>query len=189
MANNAERTEESEHSAPIYGLMAEFEQPEALREAAHAARDAGYTRLDAYTPFPVEGLPEAIGFHQNRVPILVLIGGVVGGGGAYFMQWYASVISYPLNVGGRPLHSWPSFVPITFELTVLFASFAAVIGMLALNGLPRLYHPTFNVPAFARASQDRFFLCIEAKDAQFDRDKTPVFLREQNPVVVHEVEP
>jgi hypothetical protein len=171
----------------LYGLMAEFERPEALLEAAHATRNAGYTRLDAYTPFPVKGLPDAIGFRRNRLPLIVLVGGLVGGSVAYFMQWYPNVVSYPLNVGGRPLHSWPSFVPITFELTVLFATFAALIGMLVLNGLPKLYHPTFNVPAFARASQDRFFLCIKAGDEQFDPDETARFLSEQQAVAVHEV--
>lgn len=174
---------------PLYGLMAEFEQPEALLEAAHAAREAGYNQLDAYAPFPVKGLPDAIGFTRNRVPLLVLLGGLAGGGVAYLMQWYPNVVSYPLNVGGRPNHSWPSFVPITFELTVLFATFAALIGMLVLNGLPKLYHPTFNVPAFARASQDRFFLCIEATDGRFDLDETAHFLREQEAIAVHEVEP
>lgn len=173
----------------LHGLMAEFERPEALLGAAHAARDAGYMRLDAYAPFPVKGLPDAIGFHRNRVPLIVLIGGLAGGSLAYFMQWYPNVVGYPLNVGGRPDHSWPSFVPITFELTVLFATFAALIGMLVMNGLPQFYHPTFNVPAFARASQDRFFLCIEAEDERFDPDETTRFLRKQNPVAVHEVEP
>lgn len=185
----ANQTEHSDATGQrLYGLMAEFERPEALLEAAHAARNAGYTRLDAYAPFPVKGLPDAIGFHRNRVPLIVLIGGLVGGGAAYVMQWYPNVIGYPLNVGGRPDHSWPSFVPITFELTILFATFAALIGMLVLNGLPKLYHPTFNVPAFARASQDRFFLCIEAEDEQFDPDETARFLHEQEAVAVHEVE-
>lgn len=187
MTNHTGHSETAEQ--PLYGLMAEFERPDALLEAAHAARNAGYTRLDAYAPFPVKGLPDAIGFHRNRVPLIVFIGGLVGGGGAYFMLWYANVISYPLNVGGRPNHSWPSFVPITFELTVLFATFAALIGMLVLNGLPRLYHPTFNVPAFARASQDRFFLCIKAEDERFDPDETARFLHAQEATAVHEVEP
>lgn len=172
-----------------YGLMAEFDRPEALLAAARAAREAGYTRLDAYTPYPVNGLAEAIGFYRNRVPLFVLIGGLVGAGGAFFMQWYPNVVGYPLNVGGRPLNSWPSFIPITFELTVLIAAFAALISMLALNGLPKLYHPVFNVPAFARASNDRFFLCIEADDERFEREDTVRFLREQHPVAVHEVAP
>ena len=187
MADHADHSEAPKR--PLHGLMAEFEQPEALLKAAHAARDAGYTRLDAYTPFPVKGLPDAIGFHRNRLPLIVLIGGLVGGGGAYFMMWYANVIGYPLNVGGRPLHSWPAFIPITFEVTILFATFAALIGMLALNGLPKLYHPAFNVPSFARATQDRFFLCIEAADDHFDRDETESFLQEQQPTAVHVVEP
>lgn len=184
------RTEHTETTAlPLYGLMAEFEEPEALLEAAGAARDAGYTRLDAYTPYPVSDLPEALGLRRNRVPLFVLLGGLLGGGAAYLMQWYPNVIGYPINVGGRPLHSWPSFIPITFELTVLLAAFAALISMLALNGLPRLYHPTFNVPAFVRASQDRFFLCIEAEDPRFDREDTARFLRDFAPTAVHEVHP
>jgi hypothetical protein len=169
--------------------MAEFETPEALLTTARAAQEAGYDRVEAYAPYPVKGLPAAVGHRRNRVPLFVLLGGLTGAGGAYFMQWYANLISYPLNVGGRPLHSWPSFIPITFELTILIAAFAALISMLALNGLPQLYHPVFNTPAFVRASQDRFFLCIEADDAQFDPDATRRFLRGHAPIAVHEVEP
>lgn len=189
METNQTTPSEPAEQLPPYGLMAEFATPEALLAAAHAAREAGYTRLDAFTPFPVKELPEAIGFRRNRVPLFVLIGGLIGAGGAYLMQWYPNVVGYPLNVGGRPLHSWPSFIPVTFELTVLLAAFAALISMLALNGLPQPYHPTFNVPAFERASQDRFFLLVEAEDPRFDRDETTRFLHEQAPVAVHEVEP
>ena len=174
---------------PMYGLMAEFETAEELLAAAWSVREEGYDHLDAYTPFPVEGLADAIGFSRNRVPIAVLGGGILGGGLAYFMQWYINVIDYPINVGGRPYHSWPAFIPVTFELTILFAAFGALIGMLALNRLPKLYHPVFNAPHFDRASQDRFFLCIEAEDPQFDRERTRQLLLEKTKaVVVSEVE-
>jgi hypothetical protein len=174
---------------PLYGLMAEFENPERLLEAARRAYQEGYRRMDAYTPFPVEGLDEAIGFHHNRLPLIVLIGGIIGAVGGYWMLYYSQVISYPLNVGGRPYNSWPAFIPITFELTVLAAALAAVLGVLALNGLPMPYHPVFNVPRFALASRDRFFLCIEARDPQFDRATTKQFLESLGPQEVSEVEP
>jgi hypothetical protein len=173
---------------PIYGLMAEFDNPEALLAAARRARQEGYRRMDAYTPFPIEELAEAIGFHHTRLPLVVLIGGVVGCVGGYLLQYYASVIGYPLNVGGRPFHSWPSFIPVTFEMTILVAAFSAVLGMLALNGLPRPHHPVFNAPRFALATRDRFFLCIEAADPKFDREGTKLFLESLNPREVFEVE-
>ncbi len=162
---------------PIYGLMAEFEQPDHLLSAAEKAYQAGYRKMDAYSPFPIEGLAEAIGFHRNAVAPIVLIGGLVGCLTGFFLQYLIAVYDYPLNIGGRPLNSWPSFIPITFELTVLFGAFSALFGMLALNGLPMPYHPVFNVPGFAMASQNRFFLCIESADSAFDRGKTGEFLR------------
>ena len=176
--------------AGLYGLMAEFESPEALKAAAHAAReDEGYRQMDAYTPFPVEGVAEAVGFEKNRVPLIVLLGGLLGAATAYGMMYYATVVSYPINVGGRPLHSWPAYVPITFELTVLFAATAALVGLLALCRLPKPYHPVFNTPGFERASRDRFFLCIEAEDERFSPEATRRFLEQQQPVAVEAVRP
>jgi hypothetical protein len=160
-----------------YGLIAQFEDPNAVLAAAHRVREAGYRRTDAYSPFPVEGLSEALGFRRTRLPLVVLIGGLIGGLGGYFMQWYSSVISYPMNIAGRPYHSWPSFIPVTFELTVLCAAFGAVLGMLALNGLPMPYHPVFNVNSFALATRNRFFLLIESRDPLFELDKTRTFLQ------------
>jgi hypothetical protein len=175
--------------SPIYGLMAEFDQPEALLASVRQAYTAGYRRMDAYTPFPVEGLAEALGFHRTRLPLVVLLGGIMGGIGGFVLQYYAAVIDYPLNVGGRPLNSWPAFIPVTFELTILVAALAAVLGMLALNGLPMPYHPVFNVPRFELATRDHFFLCIEATDPQFDRQRTRAFLEGLGPKEVTAVAP
>jgi len=175
------------NAPPIHGLMAEFDTPGDVVAAAAAAREAGYTKCDAYSPFPVEGLDKALGVRATRLSLLVLIGGVCGCMGGFFMQYYAAVIAYPLNIGGRPLDSWPSFIPITFELTVLCAGLTAVVGMLALNGLPKPYHPVFNVPAFERATLDGFFLCIEAADPRFDDEETRRFLERLGPKGVHVV--
>ena len=164
-------------SAPtLHGLMAEFETPTALVAAAEQARLQGYRHMDAYTPIPIEELNEALGLRRTRLPRLVLAGGILGGLAGYGLQYWSLTIAYPLNVGGRPLHSWPYFIPITFETTVLGAALAAFVGMWARNRLPQPYHPVFNAPAFARASLDRFFLCIEATDPRFDRHATGKFL-------------
>jgi hypothetical protein len=171
----------------IYGLMAEFDNPEDLLAAAQRAYEAGYRRMDAYSPFPVEGLAEALGMRQTRLPLVVLGGGIIGAAAGYFMQYYASVIAYPMNVGGRPLHSWPAFIPITFELSILVAAFAAVLGMFALNGLPMPYHPVFNVPSFELATRTHFFLAIEATDPLFDLERTRAFLESLEPGEVTEI--
>jgi len=173
----------------MYGLLAEFDSPAELLHAAREARRRGYNKLDGFSPFPIEGLAEALDMHRTRLPYVVLIGAIVGGVSGYLMQYYAAAISYPLNVGGRPLNSWPAFVPVTFELTILGAALTAVIGMLALNGLPRPYHPLFGVDAFARATQDRFFLSIEALDPLFDRQATRQFLESLTSRPVVEVPP
>ena len=166
-----------ETKPPLYGLMAEFDNPTDLVEAARRTYDEGYRRINGYSPFPIEELADAIGFHKTRLPIIVLIGGILGGVGGYFMMYYMEVIDYPLNVGGRPFHSWPAFMPITFETTVLCAALAAVFGMLALNKLPQPYHPVFNSERFALATRDRFFLVIEKRDPKFDYDKTLAFMK------------
>ncbi|HEX3377803.1 MAG TPA: DUF3341 domain-containing protein [Candidatus Acidoferrales bacterium] len=173
----------------IYGLMAEFATPEQLLEAAHHTHEAGYRRIDAFAPFPIEGLAHAVGFKGTRLPLVVLLAGILGGISGFSLQYYAAVIGYPLNIGGRPLNSWPAFIPVTFELTILFAAAAAVFGMLAMNGLPTPYHPVFNVPRFALASRDRFFLCIKARDPMFDLEITKNFMKTLNPREVTEIEP
>ncbi len=173
---------------PPYGLMAEFGSPAALVAAARSAYEHGYRRMDAYSPYPIEELWEAIGHHHSPLPKIVLAGGIAGCLGGYLMQYWISVVNYPLNVGGRPLHSWPAFIPPTFETTILAAAITAVLGMLALNGLPTPYHPVFNVERFALASRDRYFLCIEARDPKFDRQATEEFLRNLLPTHVSEVE-
>ncbi len=167
--------------------MAEFHTAEDLVVAAERARDAGYEHFDAYSPFPVEPLDEIVPSRGPYLPLLVLGGGIVGALTGFGLQYYISVIYYPMNVGGRPYYSWPSFIPVTFELTVLFAAFTAVFGMLALNKLPMPYHPVFNVRRFAAASTNRFFICIEAEDPKFDMDRTRGFLESMNPDSVAEV--
>jgi hypothetical protein len=173
---------------PIYGLMAEFDNPRDVIAAAERTYTEGYRRIDAYSPYPIEALSEAIGVHRTSMPLIVLIGGILGFLGGYLLQYWVHVIEYPLNVGGRPFHSWPAFIPITFETTVLGAALAAVFGMLALNGLPEPYHPVFNTPNFALASRDRFFLLIEATDPKFDREATARFLKSLGPLEVTDVE-
>jgi hypothetical protein len=172
---------------PIYGLMAEFETPSSLVAAARAARERGYRKLDAYTPFPIEELSDALHLHKNKLPLIVLLGGLIGGGLGYLLQYYVTVWYFPINIAGRPLHSWPAYIIITFEMTILFAAIAAVLGLLGLCGLPMPYHPTFNVPRFALASRNRFFLCIEATDPLFDHDGTIDFLESLAPKEVSEV--
>lgn len=160
----------------IHGLMAEFHSPHDVVEAAHQVHAQGYRKVDAYSPYPMEELSEALGFHHSPLPLMVLAGGVVGLLAVYGLQYWSAVIEYPMNIGGRPLHSWPAFVVPTFDGTILFASLTAVLGVLALCGLPEPYHPVFNVPGFALASRDKFFLCIEARDQRFDLEKTRAFL-------------
>src|SRR5678810_1264089 len=173
----------------LHGLMAEYENATALVDAATKARLAGYRKMDAYSPIPIHELDEALGLKRTRLPLLVLIGGIFGGLGGFTLESWASAIAYPMNVGGRPYLSWPQFIPVTFETTVLGAALTCFLGMWALNRLPMPYHPVFNVTAFDRASTDRFFLCIEAGDTQFDRDGTRRFLESLHPVGVSEVAP
>lgn len=171
----------------IFGLAAEFDSPESILAAARRVAELGYEKVEAYTPFAVSGLSEAVGFKRSRIPILVLIGGIVGGLTGFFMQWFANVIHLTWNIGGRPQNSWPAFIPITFEMTILFSALTAVISMLALNKLPQPYHPMFNLETFSRASTDRFFLCIESQDKQFDLDRTRATLASLNPLSIAEV--
>ncbi len=172
---------------PIYGLMAEFENPTDLVRAAEKTYAEGYRKIDAYSPFPIEELADAIGFHKSGVPLVVLIGGILGCVGGYMMQYWIAAINYPINIGGRPLNSWPAFIVVTFEMTILFAGLSAVFGMLALNGLPMPYHPVFNVPRFAFATKDRFFLIIFSSDAKYDPVATRRFLESMEPHTISEV--
>jgi hypothetical protein len=165
----------------IYGLMAEFEDPTSLVTATERAHHEGYRCMDAYSPFPIEELHHALGSKPSRLPLIVLIGGLIGCIGGYALEYWVSVIAYPLNIGGKPLHSWPAFIPVTFECTILAAALACVLGMLALNGLPMPYHPVFNLPRFALASRNRFFLCIESTDPKFDIEATRRFLETLDP--------
>ncbi len=171
----------------LYGVMAEFDSPETLLRAAREARAAGFCDMDAYSPFPVEGLADALDFHRTWVPPIVLLGGILGCVGGYGLQYWANVFAYPMNIGGRPLNSWPMFVPITFETTILLAGLFAVLGMLALNGLPQPYHPTFHVPRFQFATSDRFFLLIESTDPIFEYKTVRDFLSSLQPREVNDV--
>jgi len=174
---------------PIYGLMAEFHDPEHVVGAAHFVHEAGYRKVEGYSPYPIEELAEALGVHHSPMPAIVLGGGVLGLLCGVGLQYWASVIAYPMNIGGRPLASWVAFIPPAFETTILFAAFAGVFGMLAVNGLPQPYHPVFNVPAFALASRDKFFVCVESSDPRFDREATRTFLEGLPHVsAVHEVD-
>ena len=175
------------HRSHIYGVMGEFSTPEELIHAVEKVREAGYRRLDAYAPFPVEGLSEALGLKRNMVPAICLIGGLTGGLGGFFFQYWVNVLAYPLNICGRPLNSWPAFIPVTFELTILGAALSAVFGMLALNRLPQPHHPVFNVHRFSHASTDRFFLCIESRDPKFHLADTARILQEVHAHHVSEV--
>lgn len=175
-------------SSSVHGLMAEFDSAQALLDAAHKVRSAGYTRTDAYSPMPIHGVAEALGMTERKVAPFVLGAGIIGGLTGYGLQYWSSVIAYPLNIGGRPDHSWVSFIPVTFELTILFAAFSAGISMIVLNGLPQPYHPVFNVERFALASSSSFFLAIEAADPRFDADETKAFLASLNPREVVPVE-
>ena len=173
--------------SPVYGLMAEFDSAQELVDAAHKTHEAGYKKIDAYSPFPIEGLAEAIGFHKNRVALVVLLCGLSGLITAYCLQYWVAVITFPVNIGGRPYHSWPSFIVVTFELTILFGGVSAMIGMLALNGLPMPYHPVFNVPEFAKASENKFFLVVFSSDPQYDAAGTRSFLAGLAPRMIAEV--
>ena len=173
---------------PLYGIMGEFSSPSELVAAARRTYEAGYRRINGYSPYPIEELSEAIGFTHTSLPLIVFIGGVIGGLSGFFMQYWIEVINYPLNVGGKPYNSWPAFIPITFEMTVLFAAFAAVLGMLALNKLPQPYHPVFNAPNFALATRDRFFLAIEANDPKFNHAEVVELLKSLDALEVNDVE-
>ncbi len=181
-------SDEADAEAELYGVVAEFDTPEAVIDAANQAREAGYKKMDAYTPFPVTGLDEALGMTNTRLGWLVLFMGIAGGAAAFAMQYYANVIFYPLNIGGKPLNSWPNFIVITFECTILFAAFTAGLFMLARNGLPQPYHSIFNTPNFETATRDHFFLCIEATDEKFNPDEIGEFLGTLSPLRVSKVE-
>jgi len=176
------------HVPPLYGVMAEFESPTDLVAAAHKVYSLGYRRINGYSPFPIEELSEAIGFTKTGLPLIVFIGGVVGGLSGFFMQYWIAAIDYPINVGGKPTNSWPAWIPITFEMTVLFAAFSAVLGMLILNKLPQPYHPVFNIPNFALATRDRFFLAVEANDPKFKHGEVVDLLKSLNAIAVNDVE-
>jgi hypothetical protein len=175
-------------SPGIYGLVAEFDTAEGVLEAAEKAHAEGYRTMDAYTPIPIHGLDEALGFKPTRLPWLILAGGLSGAAGLFLFQTWVNVVDYPMNIGGRPYFSWPSFIPVTFEGMVLFASFAAVFGLIAVCGFPQPYHPVANAPRFERASSDLFFLCIESRDPHYDATQTRKFLEGLGAQAVTEVE-
>ena len=172
----------------LYGVMAQFDNPSQLVAAAHETYAAGYRQINGYSPFPIEELDKAIGFKRTTLPLIVFAGGLLGGLGGFFMQYWMEVMDYPIIVGGKPFNSWPAFIPITFECTVLAAAFSAVLGMLALNKLPQPYHPVFNAPSFALATRDSFFLVIETKDPKFEHDEAVRFLKSLEPREVIDVE-
>lgn len=172
---------------PMHGVMAEYQDEHEIVHAAQRMYDLGYRKMDGYSPIPVHGLDDAIGRRRTKLPILVLCAGLAGAFGGFFMLWFSSTIHYPLNVGGRPYNSWPMFIPITFECTILCASLTAVFGMLGLNGLPQPYHPTFNVPDFIRASSNGFFLCVESTDPKFDPAAVKADFESTHAKAVHEV--
>lgn len=178
----------SKHKDTPHAVVAEFAGPDDVLHAAEKAYAAGYRRIEAYSPFPIHGMSEAIGFKDQRIPWIVFMGGVTGAVLGYALQYYTSVWDYPMNVGGKPLNSIPAFIPVTFECTILFAAIGAVIGMFAMNLLPQPYHPIFNTPGFDRASQDRFFLAIEAGDEKFNRGEIENFLEGLSPINVSYVE-
>jgi len=173
----------------LYGVMGEFHSADELITAIEKVREEGFTKLDAYTPFPIEEVWEAIGHHKSQVPLIVLLGGIIGGLSGFFLQYWVSVIEYPVNIGGRPFNSWPAFIPVTFECTILGAVLSAVAGVFILNGLPEPYHPVFNVRRFAFASRDRYFLCIESRDPKFDRNRAHELLLSLNAMEANDVEP
>jgi hypothetical protein len=171
----------------LYGILAEFSEPSLLLEASRSIRDRDYIDFDTYTPFPIEGLDEAIGFPKNGVPFIALVGGGVGGGLGFLMQWFGYTVEYPINVAGRPNFSWPSFIPVTFEMTILSAALCGVVAMFFLNGLPEPYHPLFDAESFERASCDLFFICVRETDSRFDPDKTKALLIDLGAEKVSEV--
>lgn len=171
----------------LWGLVAEFKSADALLAAAREVHRRGYTRIEAYSPFPVDGLAEAIGFRRNRIAPITFIGGLIGGVSGYFLQWYSAVIDYPLNIGGRPLHSWPMFIPVTFELTVLGAALAAFFGVIISNRLPDVSYPLFKAPDFDLAMRNRFFLCLRSDDPHFERERAAALLDSFDPIRCSEV--
>ncbi|NUN14645.1 MAG: DUF3341 domain-containing protein [Myxococcales bacterium] len=165
------------HKEKIFGVLAQFESSQDIFRACEKVRDAGYTRWDAHTPFPVHGLDAAMGLKPSRLPWIVLVAALTGASCALLLQWWTSAVDYPLIIAGKPLFSWQAFVPVTFEVAVLFGALGALLGMLGLNRLPQHYHPVFQSKAFDRASDDKFFISIEAQDPRFDTSKTADMLR------------